>query len=107
MEYLLSVVVICLTAWGQILLKLGARNPRGRGIANLHVISGYALFGAVIAISYYLMQLIPLKHFTVIMSFNYVAVVLAASLFLGEPLGRTRLLGAFLISVGAVIFTIQ
>lgn len=100
----ISILVILLTTAGQVFLKIGADKAEGSQSINRFVVFGYALFLITIILSYFLMKIIPLKYFTVIMSLNYVAVMIAAKMFLGEEVKKDRLTGTALIALGIIIF---
>lgn len=104
MTLTLAVLVVLLTAVGQLLLKTGATRRRGARLFNRYVFAGYALFVVVVMLSYYLMRIIDLKYFTAIMSMSYVAVALASRLFLREKMGVRRAVGTVLVFIGVSIF---
>ena len=82
MVIFISLMLIVLTANGQIFLKLGANKNRVASFINGYIIFGYILFFLTIILSYYLMKIVPLKYFTVIMSLNYIAVMVLENCFL-------------------------
>ena len=100
----ISILIVLLTAGGQVLLKMGTYKSKGTGLINGYIISGYVSFLLTILLSYYLMKVIPLKYFTVIMSVNYVVVMVAAKLFLSETINRDKLVGTILIASGIFVF---
>lgn len=104
MEILFTFLIILLTTIGQILLKKGAMCSHQR-IKSLQFIGlGYFLFVLTIVFSYLLMKLVPMKYFTVVMSLNYITVMFAASIFLNEKMGREKIIGTILVTVGIFIF---
>ena len=106
MILLTVLLIIFLTTAGQILLKIGADQSKGSVFTNRYVLSGYTLFILTVIFSYYLMQIIPMKYFTVIMSLNYIAVMLAARIFIHEKINKDRAIGTVLVALGAFIFLI-
>lgn len=104
MLFFISVLIIILTAAGQVFLKLGADKSINSGFVNYYVVAGYFLFFVIIILSYYLMQLIPMKNFTVIMSLNYIAVMIAAKLFLNEEVNKETIIGTILVASGVIVF---
>jgi len=106
MTMLVSVLVVFLTATGQVLLKMGADSNQKNHLINRFVILGYLTFLLTIVLSYYLMKIIPLKYFTVIMSGNYVAVMLCSRYLLNEAITKDRVFGTMLITIGILIFII-
>ena len=53
MVLFISILIISLTATGQIFLKIGADTEKGTRIINIYVVSGYACFGLTIVLSYF------------------------------------------------------
>jgi drug/metabolite transporter (DMT)-like permease len=104
MIFFITALIILFTTAGQLLLKIGANKKEGAAILNGYVVFGYALFLATVILSYFLMQEIPLKHFTVIMSINYVAVMIASKIFLMEEITKDRLIGTTLVGCGVLVF---
>jgi len=93
-----------MTASGQTFLKLGANKSIESRFFNKYVFIGYLLFFLTIIVSYYLMKLIPMKNFTVIMSLNYIAVMIFSRMFLGEVIKKNRLIGTALVAFGIFVF---
>ena len=104
MTTLISITIILLTAIGQILLKMGADRTDSDQFYNGFVVTGYIVFSITVLLSYHLMKVVPLKYFTVIMSTSYVAVMLAARIYLQEPIKRDRFIGTALIAIGVFVF---
>ena len=107
MIVLVSILVILLTATGQVLLKIGANKQSGSRFANRFVILGYIAFLVTVFFTYYLMKVIPLKYFIVIMNISYVVVMLGAKIFLREVLTKDRILGTTLIASGVFLFLLK
>lgn len=99
----LGVFIITLTTIGQVLLKLGADNKRPVFI-NVYVISAYITFLITILFSFQLLKTMPMLSFTVIISLNYICVMLASTLFLKEEFTRNKFLGTLLVTLGIIIF---
>ena len=102
----ITLLIILLTTSGQIFLKLGADKSKGTNFINNYVIYGYLFFLLTIILSYYLMQIVPMKYFTVVMSLNYIAVMIVAKIFLNEKINKDRLTGTILVALGVFIFLI-
>lgn len=107
MTIFISILVILLTAGGQIFLKIGADKSENSGFINGFVLFGYVLFVISIILSYFLMKTMHLKYFVVIMSLNYIVVVISAKLFLSEGIKKGELMGAMLMSFGVVVFLLK
>lgn len=107
MTILIIVLIVIMTALGQLLLKIGASTNHASIYFNKFVILGYILFVVVLMLSYYLMLTLSLKYFTVIMSVNYVVVMLSAGLFLKDRLTSKKILGTVLVVAGVCVFVIN
>lgn len=105
-QYVLVIACILLTSFGQLLLKSGARNatrPYGAYL-NLHTGTGYFLMLSVTICSVLALKSIDLKVFYVLMSFNYIAVVLLSWALLKDKLSTNKLIAIFLITAGVFVF---
>jgi drug/metabolite transporter (DMT)-like permease len=100
-KILIAFGLIFFTTVGQLLLKKATQIG---GIKNIYLWAGYSFFVVTIFVSYLLMQYIELKYFTVIMSLNYITVMIASSLFFGERLSVMKVLGTILVLLGIGIF---
>ena len=107
MILLLSGLIVMFIAMGQLLLKYGADSKKSTRLINAYVLAGYAVFFLIVLVSYYLMAIIPMKNFTVIMSVSYIAVAVAAHIFLKEKINRDRVIGTLLIVVGVFVFLLD
>ena len=107
MIVLVSILVILLTATGQILLKNGAKKQSDSRFVNRFVILGYIAFLVTVFLTYYLMKVIPLKYFIVIINSSYVVVMVGAKIFLREVLTKNRILGTTLIASGVFLFLLK
>ena len=104
MTFIIALLVILLTSAGQIYLKLGADRSKKSRFINSYVLIGYILFFLTIILSYYLMKLVPMKNFTVVMSLNYIMVMIASKIFLMEEITKDRLIGTILVAFGVLVF---
>ena len=100
------VLIIVLTTAGQTLLKFGANKSKSSSFINRYVLLGYVMFVLTVALSYYLMQRVPMKYFTLVMSLNYIAVIISARIFLDEKINRDRIAGTILVAFGIFVFLI-
>jgi drug/metabolite transporter (DMT)-like permease len=105
LNFFVAVMIVVLTATGQILLKLGA-NSTVSLIFNKYVLSGYLLFILVMFLSAVLLRSVELKYFTIIVSLNYLVATIASTIFLNEQFTKNKLIACVLISVGAAIFAL-
>jgi len=104
MELLFTFFVILLTTSGQIFLKKGAIYQQDHRKSLIFTGLGYLLFVITIVFSYMLMQIVEMKYFTVIMSLSYITVMFGANIFLNEPLGRKKVLGTIIVTLGIMVF---
>lgn len=94
---------ISFTTIAQLLLKVASLQNKH---INKYLILGYFLFILVIFISYMIMNLIELKLFTIIMSINYLTVLLSSSIVFKEKINKFKIYGIFWIIIGIIIFNI-
>ena len=104
MSLVIAFFIVFLTTLGQVLLKKAALAHEDRKKSLLFLSLGYSIFIVTIGLSYLLMKMIPMKYFTVIMSLNYITVMLGAKLFLNERLNRQKIIGTSLVAIGILIF---
>jgi len=101
-NYAALVMAILMTIGSQILLKIGASNPRGS--FNIFTLFGLAMFGLVTVLMVYALQAIFLKTVIALNALTFVGMPLAARVFLGEKLTRQGLIASLVIVVGIAIF---
>lgn len=107
MTFFIGILIILLTTVGQILLKVGADKSQNQRLINGYVLLGYVLFLITVLLSYFLMKVIPMKYFTVIMSLNYITVMIAAKIFLNEEIKTDRLIGTVMVAFGVLVFMLK
>ena len=103
----IAICIVILTTFGQLLLKQSARlslisSKRLKSLSLMLI--GYCFFLVTIFFSYQLMNLVPMKYFTVVMSVNYVVVLFAARLFINEPLEQKKVIGTIFVAIGIFVF---
>ncbi len=103
MEFILGLVIIICTVIGQILLKKGALTEV-KILSYKYIFFGYFFFVLAVYFSYFLMKIIPMKYYTVVMSINYIAVLIGAYIFLGERLNKKKIIGTCLVALGVIVF---
>ena len=100
------VLMIGLTAVGNILMKLGASVPLAErpifGIVAWQSCAGIGIFAGAVIVYAFLLQWLPLSVAQSFAAFQFVAVILASAWFLGEPISLLRWLGIALITIGIV-----
>jgi drug/metabolite transporter (DMT)-like permease len=96
--------MIALTVGANLMLKLGAGVTEAQrilfGILGWKSIAGLALFGCGGVVYAFLLRQVPLNVAVSFTAAQFVGVVIAASLVLGEPISPARWLGIACISLG-------
>ena len=99
--------VIASTVAANLMLKLGAGVPVAErvffGVFGWKSVAGLALFGGGGIIYAVLLRRVPLNLAQVFAAAQFIGVVTAASLVLGEPISPARWLGIACISFGIVL----
>jgi multidrug transporter EmrE-like cation transporter len=99
--------MITLTVGANLMLKLGAMvAPAQRvlfGILSWQSVVGLALFGAAGLIYAFVLRVLPLHVAQAFTAFQYVAVVMAASFLLREPISLISWIGITCIVVGILL----
>jgi drug/metabolite transporter (DMT)-like permease len=99
--------VIACTVAANLMLKLGADVPEAQrvflGIFGWKSVAGLAVFGCGGIIYGVLLRRVPLNLAQVLAAAQFIGVVVAASLVLGEPISPARWLGIACISFGILL----
>jgi drug/metabolite transporter (DMT)-like permease len=97
---------ILLTAFSQLVLRIGAKNKAKSSeiFLNVATISGYLLFFIVILLTIYAMQKIQLKTAMAWNSTTYILTPTLGYLLIKEPLDKRMILGSVIIVIGLLIF---
>jgi len=102
--------MISFTVAANLMLKLGAAVPPAErvlfGVLGWKSAAGLALFGCSGLLYAVLLRSVPLNLAQVFTAAQFVGVVLAASLILGEPISPTRWLGIAFVSLGIVLVSL-
>ena len=99
---------IVITAFSQVMIRLGAMN-KARAIAsilNVKTALGYGMFVIVVLLMIFAMQEIPLRTAIAWNSLTYVLTPLAARWLLKDPLNPRMLVGSGVIMLGVVVFSL-
>ena len=100
-------VMISLTVAAALMLKIGAAAPPAErvffGVLGWKSAAGLALFGCGGILYAVLLRSVSLNLAQVLASAQFVGVVLAASLVLGEPISPARWIGIAFISLGILL----
>jgi drug/metabolite transporter (DMT)-like permease len=100
-------VMVSLTVAANLLLKLGAGVPRTDrvlfGVLGWQSAAGLALFGCGGILYAVLLRRVPLNIAQVFAAAQFIGVVMAAALVLGEPVSPLRWLGIGFTSLGIVL----
>ena len=98
--------VVAFTVAANLMLKLGAGASEAErifGLLDWKSIAGLALFGCGGILYAFLLCRVPLNIAQVFTSAQFVGVVVAASLVLGEPISPARWLGIACIGLGIAL----
>jgi len=102
-------LVIAGNAAGNIFLKLGAsaaqQRPALLGLLNWQTVTGIACFGFGILAYAWALKQIDLHVAQIVVSLQYVAVIMLAALLLDERISVNQWLGIALIAVGLFVCT--
>jgi undecaprenyl phosphate-alpha-L-ara4N flippase subunit ArnE len=105
--------MISSTVVANVFMKLGASdNEEARwllGIAGTRTLAGMAFFGVALLLYTWLLRYIPLNIAQSLMAVQFIAVILASTWLLSEPMPSLRWVGIALIAAGVVLvgFTIE
>jgi drug/metabolite transporter (DMT)-like permease len=97
------------TVMANLLLKVGAISGRDAGgtwwnqLLNWPIAAGFASFATAAVFYTVLLRSVPLNVAQSFTAAQYVAVILASALVLGEPISAMRWVGIFLIAGGIAI----
>ena len=106
-SYVALVLAILGTAFSHVLLRLGSRAAGKDRLRSLFFsAAGYGLFLFVTVLIVIALMEIPLRLVAAWNTLSFVLTMVAARLFLREPLPRRRVLGSFLILLGALTLTV-
>ncbi|BAK77176.1 hypothetical protein NH8B_2362 [Pseudogulbenkiania sp. NH8B] len=98
-------VMVLLTVSANLFFKSGAMRAEGGllGLLNIKIVLGFMCFGLAALLYIVVLRVLPLNVAQSLAAMQFVAVIIAAHLVLGEPIGATRLLGIGLIFSGIVL----
>lgn len=101
------VMMISCTVLANLLMKLGATTPSPEriffGVADWKVVAGVAAFGLAAVIYAALLETIPLNIMQSLMAGQFIAVIIASSYVLSEPIPNARWIGMGFIAIGILI----
>ena len=103
-KFILAILIILQTTTGQILLKKASLIVDNKRLYWIYLLIAYSLFFFTIVLSYILMNQIPMKYFTVIMSLNYITILLGTHIFLHEKPTKDLYIGTIVVMIGIIIF---
>jgi drug/metabolite transporter (DMT)-like permease len=99
--------MIAFTVAANLMLKLGAGVPEAQrvlfGLFGWESLAGLALFGCSGIVYAFLLRRVPLNVAVSFTAAQFVGVIIAASLVLGEPISPARWLGIACISFGILL----
>jgi drug/metabolite transporter (DMT)-like permease len=99
--------MITCTVFANLLMKLGATTPAADrmffGIADWKMVAGIAAFACAAIVYAALLETVPLNVVQSLAAGQFIAVILASSYVLGEPIPTVRWVGIAFIAVGIFI----
>jgi len=99
--------VVSFTVAGNLMLKLGAAVPAAErilfGVLGWKSVAGLALFGCAGLLYAFLLRAVPLNLAQVFTASQFVGVIIAACIVLGEPISPVRWLGIACICFGILL----
>ena len=105
--FILATMIAC-TVVANILMKLGASDtPRLLGVVSWRTFIGLAAFGCAAVLYTFVLKAFPLNVAQSFAAAQLIAVISAAALFLGEPIGLMRWGGIALISAGILVVALS
>lgn len=100
-----GILVLCIAA--NVLLKIGASQPAEDrflfGIIGWHAIAGFAAWTGAAFLNAWVLQWLPLNVAQSMLSAQFIGIVLASYVLLGEPIDPMRWVGIVLIAAGIVV----
>lgn len=108
LTYALVLATISCTVAGNLLLKAGAERQGiyplwPLSILNVHVIAGAACFGLGLLFYTMVLKKIPLNIAQSVFSIQFVVVIIASSILLGESIPNIRWIGFIFVGIGLFI----
>jgi multidrug transporter EmrE-like cation transporter len=104
------VAMIACTVAANLVMKLGSKDPTSPlllGLMSWRTAFGLMIFGAA-GLSYALvLRWLPLNVALSYAAVQYVAVILAARILLGEPIAPARWIGISLIALGIMVVAVH
>jgi len=107
--YLILIVAVFITAFCQLLLKLGALHGKTRGslihsYLNPYTIVGYFLMFIVTLLNTYAYKYVELKINVILLPMTFVLVALLSFWVLKENFSKNQVIGSAIILAGIVVF---
>ena len=102
-SYIALALVALINATGNLLLKIGAVSATVSTRAVLISFAALCCFALAVLPYAYALRNLPLYNAQMVVSGQYVLVILAAALILGEPISPTKWIGIALIAAGLFV----
>jgi undecaprenyl phosphate-alpha-L-ara4N flippase subunit ArnE len=98
-------VMVLLTVSANLFFKSGAMGAADGllGLLNAKIVLGFLCFGLAALLYIVVLRVLPLNVAQSLAAMQFVAVIVAAHVVLGEPIGAARLVGIGLIFSGIVL----
>lgn len=104
----LGFVGVILTAFSQVILKIGARKKADSSFLkyfiNIYTFLGYLMLFTVTLINLYIFKFLNLKYMVIFLPSSYILVFILSHFVLREKIKKNRLIGFFIILSGIVLF---
>jgi len=104
LSFILIIYILVANFCANILIKRGSQSSLNIFI-NRYTLFGYVLFITVALISFKLIALIELRHFSLVMAINYLMSYIAGVVIFKEETNIIGILGIGLVCLGLVVFT--
>jgi drug/metabolite transporter (DMT)-like permease len=110
--FVIAIAAIILTAFAQILLKLGADKNINqtkwiKHYMSLYILVGYSIFFIVTIVNLYVYKYLPLKYSVILLPLVFFFVTVFSFLFFNEKLTKRKLMSYLLIIVGVVVYNLN
>ena len=110
--FIIAFAAVILTAFAQVLLKIGAvRNAKFstwiKQYLNIYVLTGYGIFFIVTIMNLYAYKYLPVKYAIIFLPFTFIFVTLFSFFFFKEELTKRQLISYFIIIVGVIVYNLN
>jgi drug/metabolite transporter (DMT)-like permease len=109
--YMIALVAVFMTAFCQLLLKLGARHGKERNSSlrlylNYYTLPAYFFLFVATLFSTYAYKYIPMKAAVILLPVGFILVALLSYWVLREKFSKNQVIGSVIILAGIVVFNL-